>query len=797
MSATSTSRSVFEGVNVIDLTNCPAGALACMILADNGAAVVRVVPSELEGKDLSVLAAGRIQWHRGKDRRVVDFADERQRDECLRLIDGADVLIESYGDTCLTAWGLERGGLHRRNPYLCLFSIDSFGPHPRLGTLPPYEGLVHAAAGRMADFGRTFGLDRPAYSSSPVAGFGVAQAVVQGVCLALREGLTKGAWGRSMRTSLARSLTPFDLASWVQEQFPERFPPAEAADHVFLPYTPARASDGVWLQFACYAPHHFWQLAEVLGLGHLRHDPRFAALPGRIERESAHEFWESLLVAVSRRSSEEWMATFRALGTVGVDVVRDTQGGMEHPQAVFNGDVVTLIDPSCGPTEQIGPLVHLASTPSAVSVTPKPWARGPFWQTHCSDPPARPEGLPLDGVVVVESAAYVAAPLGPVLLADLGARVIKLEPLDGDPLRGILGHRLLQGKESVAVDLKRPEGAALARRVLAMADVFIHNYRPGVPERLGIDYERVRSVNPDIVYLYAGAYGSDGPFATMPAFHPIAGAICGNAALQVGAGHLGAARDWDLAALKEVSLRLNRANEGHPDMVSGCVYATAMVMGLLARDRFGTGQYITATMLEANAYLMSDDWIRFEGRQPRPEVDGDLLGTSSLHRLYRTADGWVFLAALTEPDWMALCRVLGTAIGEDSRFATSTDRHANDVSLGKVLAGLLAGWRADELEARAVEARLGCVRADRGGFGAFQRLDALEGRSEITQPAWHPDLGEHWRHQRIIDFGPLSAPAGVAPALGEQTAAVMAELGYSPDERRDLEARGVVRTAAS
>ena len=789
------SAGVFDGVRVVDLTTGFAGALSTMVMADNGAAVVRVVPAGTEPLLQLASTSGSVQWDRGKDCRLVDLDEPGGRRECLDLVRSADVVVESYGQTETAAWGLDAPAALRVNPDLCYVRIDGFGPHPSMSGLPAHEGLVHAAAGRMADFGRTFGMDRPAYSSSPVAGFGAAQAVLQGVCAVLHDRVANGGTGRVIRTSLLRGLTPFDLASWLQVQFPERYPHPPQVDHVFMAYTPARASDGVWLQFACYAPRHFWQLAETLGLGPLREDPRFAGLPGLADRDTAHAFWEALLSAVATRTSSEWMELFTALGTVGVDVVRHTQGGMDHPQAIFNRDAMEVDGAERGRMVQLGPMVAMSGTPSSISAGPKSWDRAGPTIAKRGRPRVSAAALPLAGVVVVEAASYVAAPIAPVLLSDLGARVIKIEPLEGDPLRGLLGLKLMQGKESVAVDMKRPEGRELTHRILSMADAFIHNFRPGVPERLGIDYQTVRSVNPGIVYLYAGAYGATGPFSRMPAFHPIAGAICGNAALQVGDGYLEQEREWGLDDLKEASLRLSRANEGHPDMVSGCVYASAILMGLLARDRYGEGQSMIATMLGANAYLMSDDWIRCDGYHPRRRVDADLLGTSSLNRLYPTSDGWVFLAVQSEREWSALCSLIGPPLLNDPRFATDEGRTQDERSLGEVITAALSSWKADELEARAISLGVGCVRADQGGFGRFQQLDAAEGRWEVTQPAWHPELETHWRHQCIVDAGPRPALAKSASSLGEHTDAVMAELGYSATTRRALVAAGVVRVS--
>ena len=124
------------------------------------------------------------------------------------------------------------------------------------------------------------------------------------------------------------------------------------------------------------------------------------------------------------------------------------------------------------------------------------------------------------------------------MLSDFGARVIKIEPLGGEPGRVLPFDKTFLGKESICVDIKAPEGRAIVHKLAAKADMFLHNYRPGVPEKLGIDYGSLAAHNPQLIYVYAGAYGKDGPYAKMPAYHPIAGAICGNAARQAGVGAL-------------------------------------------------------------------------------------------------------------------------------------------------------------------------------------------------------------------------------------------------------------------
>ena len=148
---------------------------------------------------------------------------------------------------------------------------------------------------------------------------------------------------------------------------------------------------------------------------------------------------------------------------------------------------------------------------------------------------------PLAGITIVEAAYYYATPFATALLADLGARVIKIEPVKGDPYRALaggavgsdpvlnLGHnnmvRAMQGKDSIALNLKDPRGRHIVRQLVGKADVFVHSFRPGVPESLGIDEDTLRAIKPDIVYQYGASYGSTGPYSRQPAIDPVIAAL--------------------------------------------------------------------------------------------------------------------------------------------------------------------------------------------------------------------------------------------------------------------------------
>src|SRR5207302_10867863 len=195
-----------------------------------------------------------------------------------------------------------------------------------------------------------------------------------------------------------------------------------------------------------------------------------------------------------------------------------------------------------------------------------------------------------------------AAPFGPAALADLGARIIKVEPFAGDQMRAFLpmpeagGVKTLQGKESIALDLKTEEGRAILKALLAKADLLMHNFRPGVAERLGLDYESARRINPRLIYLYATGYGPSGPHALRPIYALTAAIVAGNPMRQMGALAPPPGTPLDLEEIKRLSVQFRFANRGDGDPTSALAVATGLLLGLVARDRTGKGQALMTSM---------------------------------------------------------------------------------------------------------------------------------------------------------------------------------------------------------
>jgi crotonobetainyl-CoA:carnitine CoA-transferase CaiB-like acyl-CoA transferase len=404
---------------------------------------------------------------------------------------------------------------------------------------------------------------------------------------------------------------------------------------------------------------------------------------------------------------------------------------------------------------------------------------------------------------VLEIGTFFAAPYGGCVLADLGARVIKIEPPTGEPLRHMLafpeagGVKVLQGKESVALDLGTPEGLRIVHALARGADVVLQTFRGGVAERLGVDEATLRALNPDLVYLSAPGYGTDGPCGHRPAFAPTIGAGSGMGRRNAGPSvpeHAGLA----MAEVKKCARQLAAGVStecAQADGVAALAVATAMLLGLVARDRGAGGQGMATSMLLSNAYVLSEDMVEYAGRGPIAQADPELYGLGALYRLYQAADGWIFLAAPAEKEWPRLVAALGEGGGPlaaDPRFADAAARRAHDDELARELSTLVATQRAGEWERRLLAADVGCVVAHEGPVEAPLQSPDFGGASGLLATVEDPTFGEIPRLAPLAVLSRTPGVVGPAPSLGQHTDAVLAELGYAPQRIAELRAGGVL-----
>ncbi len=827
------------GLRVLDLTEGIAGPLASMILADFGAEVVRVVPP---GGSPDADAPGAVLLNRGKEQLELDVHSDAGREEFLARAGSVDVVIESMGAGLADRAGIGYDALAARNPRLVYCSVTSFGSSGPLAHVSADDGLIMAKAGTFRDQPGWFeDGSRPVFRAPRDASFFAAMLVVQGVLAAVMVADVTGK-GQHVETSMLRALACRinPKVRWLLrdgEDLPSEVGAARAKEdeHTLAHHRDPRATnligmrvqtkDGRWMVHSHTEPHFFPAWVKVLGFEWIWDDERFKGAPHQFpDEETRLELVQLMTERMAERTADEWMAAYLENGNVCGDVIQTTQEALRHPQMVDVGNVVEVDDPALGSVLEVGPLVKIpgapasvrgareapSGLPSAVLAASAATAAGP--ETAPRRTSIGPGG-PLTGITIVECAYYYATPFATSLLSDLGARVIKIERLAGDPYRLLGGDpfnqagggsadpvlnmgqnnmvRAQQGKESIALNLKDERGRKILHDVVAKADLFVHSFRPGVPETLGIDYDTIRKVNPGIAYLYGASYGSTGPYSRQPAIDPIIAAFAGTTAYQAGEGN---------PPLTETG--------ADPVAAAGC--AATLMLTLFARHRTGRGQYAESAMIVSNVYLNCEDALSYEGRPVRPNVDGRQLGLGATYRLYETAQRpagadplppyvnqnphWVFLSAEDDETFALFCSVVDRAeLASDERFATAARRVENRFALESLLEELFVTRTAEEWEATLLPVGIGCLTADAMSNFAFLFRDpqALENHTMVEVE--HPSFGgRYWRHAPMITFSETPGVARPHCELGEQTRPILEELGYAEDEMGELLNAGVV-----
>ena len=375
---------------------------------------------------------------------------------------------------------------------------------------------------------------------------------------------------------------------------------------------------------------------------------------------------------------------------------------------------------------------------------------------------------PLSGVTVLEIGVFIAGPYATMQLADLGARVIKIEnPSAPDPTRSsgpfLDGHsspfaRLNRNKESVALDLKSAAGRAAFLRLVEGADVLVENLRPGALRRLGLGPDELAEINPRLVYASATGFGQDGPLAALPGLDIMAQARSGLMSITGPA-------DGDPVKV------------GVPicDLVAGLYTAMAVVAALRAVDRDGSGQQVDVSLLEAGVSLA----VWEAGSWFATGVAGRPLGTAhqaqAPYQAVRCADGWVTLGAITPKTWAGLCAALELpGLHADPRYGELSSRHAHRVELVAAIEEVTSTRTSADLVAALEAAGVPC--APIAGYGEVFTDPHLVERGFFWD-AEHPDLGpvRQLGSPMRLSRTPTRRD-GAGPVMGADTQAVLAEI---------------------
>jgi crotonobetainyl-CoA:carnitine CoA-transferase CaiB-like acyl-CoA transferase len=284
---------------------------------------------------------------------------------------------------------------------------------------------------------------------------------------------------------------------------------------------------------------------------------------------------------------------------------------------------------------------------------------------------AGPAAGPLAGFRVLDLGTVLAGPLAGSLLAELGADVVKVEPLAGDPFR-VRGFVYNRGMRSVAIDLRTPAGRRSFRRLVRRSDAVLDNFRPGVLDRLGIDHESLESVNPGIVCFSLTGFGDRGPLRDKPGFDPILQAMSGMMTAQGGR-----------ADPVFYTVAVN-------DICGGALGALAVSLGLLHRLRGGEGQSITSSLVAISVFMQSGELVQAEGRALAPTGGPDFRGPSPLDRYYQGRDGWLRVEGCDhDEDLRRIAEALGVSGDNGSRVEEALARRAETAPVHETVAWLI------------------------------------------------------------------------------------------------------------
>jgi crotonobetainyl-CoA:carnitine CoA-transferase CaiB-like acyl-CoA transferase len=394
---------------------------------------------------------------------------------------------------------------------------------------------------------------------------------------------------------------------------------------------------------------------------------------------------------------------------------------------------------------------------------------------------------PLAGIKVIDLTTVVLGPLATQILGDLGAEVIKIEAPEGDIMRyaGPARHRemghvflnLNRNKRSLCLDLKRGEAADILLALVRQSDVFMHNMRPQAMTRLGFTYERLRGVNPRLIYCSAHGYGQDGPLADRPAFDDIIQGASGFVALEQATG--GEARFVPTLV---------------GDKTVGLTMVYAVMAALLQRERTGEGQAVEVPMLETmTAFVMAEHMggLTFDPPMGPPGYSRMLAPD---RRPHRTADGHICILPYSDRHWRDFFSIAGRPeLADDPRLADAQSRSSHVAELYALIAECVRGKKTGYWLAKLKSADIPC--------GPVNQLAELADDEQLAAVDFFP-LTDHPSEGRIrmvrppVGFGDADcALRRHAPRLGEHSREILREAGLGAKEVEDLISRGIAITA--
>jgi crotonobetainyl-CoA:carnitine CoA-transferase CaiB-like acyl-CoA transferase len=639
MSHTPLKQGALDGLRVLDLSGGTAGAVAGMLLGDLGALVVRGNPVGVCHDD----PAGAVMWDRNKLCTTVDWTASSDVQRLVDFLATADLCITSDEQT-VDALGLDAEHLAATFPRLVHLSLSSW---PSLSGSPcggvELDSLLASITGLAAR--------QSSFDGGPVDFVYPHIQYVQGLwgattgLAALIERERSGRGQRVETNGVHGALLTGTAIMAIDPSEPPRDTNVGAGGPAPI-YSKYQCADGKWLFFAALMPKFQDSGFKALGISDILSDERIlessVAGGGPVKMRTRlyaaeNRDWlrERIAAAFSKRPRDEWLELLQRSDCPAA-AVGDRGEWLDHPQMIALGQRKSVRDPQVGEVVMPGHPIELFNTlaiePAArrfirVSEIPLMESRAAEQRPTPGDSCGWTQG-PLDGTRVLDLGTVLAGPLASMLLASLGAEVIKVETPVGDTFR-MTGWHYNRGHASVAIDLMHPVGKDCFEALSATTDIVLDNYRPGVLERLGIEYESLCKIRPDIISVSISAFGHIGELSTRPGFDPLLQAMSGMMTAQGGS---------DEPVFYTVAVN---------DIAAAGSAAFGACAALFRRARTGEGDRVRTSLAAASAFMQSGELVRYEGRPPARSGGRDFKGSTAGTHFYRTVDGWIRVSGAT------------------------------------------------------------------------------------------------------------------------------------------------------
>lgn len=404
---------------------------------------------------------------------------------------------------------------------------------------------------------------------------------------------------------------------------------------------------------------------------------------------------------------------------------------------------------------------------------------------------------PLEGIRILDLSIAVAAPFGAAMLADMGAEVIKVERIQGEPHRlglpagmdDVLDTNIAEGaqdtvawmavnrgKKDLAIDIRTDQGREVVLKLARQADVLIQSFRPGVADRLGVGYEAVSKINPQIIYCSFSGYGETGPAAHRAGGDMWSQAMSGMVSVM----------GFPDAAPQMVPFPIS-------DHVGGMLVAYAVMTALFVRQRTGVGQEVTVNNLDAALYVQFSDFAGYLTEGKMPYKTGRSYFTPPFGPI-KARDGDVMTIFGTDPTWPAFCKLVGVEhLANDPRFATDEARRQNRIEVGRLLDEAFSKKTRAEWQQIFREARMRCDPCLT--YAEISEHPQMQANDMIFTTR-HPSRGEVKMLGVPVKLKKTRGqPQGPSPLLGQHTEEILQQLGYSSEDIAGMEQARVVRRA--